>query len=137
MILRDNSIRSFYAWAWASARLDFSAIFAIMLLVLLIPLGGCERLETRSDAADRESGAQVSFGVELSGLRYGSPEHADVTIDGKLICSVQHMSTSSVFLPKGDYRVRVSADGFESVEKDISVQSSSTQEFHFKLRSGQ
>lgn len=107
---------------------------AVCAMILLMSVGCCKQRGGGGDGGGREPGAQVSFGVELSNHSYNSLEHADVTIGGKLICSVQQNQTSSVFLPAGEYRIRVSADGYEAVERDISIKNSPTQSFHFKLK---
>lgn len=118
------------------ANRGLSKAFTLIGAILLIQIVACKQNSAEQGKDGQEPGAYVTFEVAFTDAPtdfYGA--HAEVTIDGKLIYSVPYGETGSVFLSKGDYRIRVSAEGFEAVEKEVSVQNSPTpQLLHFDLR---
>jgi hypothetical protein len=111
-----------------------TAVCALLLVILSIQLAACTQSESENEKGkgSREPGAQVTFGIDLAGNPY-LDEQVEIAIDGKLIASVKNGGQESVFLPKGDYRIRISAEGFEPIEREISVKDSPTQTFRFTL----
>lgn len=133
MDLTDHASQAIHAHAQIFANRDFSTTCMLIFIILFIQLAACKQGGAGRGQGGEEPGARVTFGVDLVGFPYGQ-RHAEIIIDGKLICSVPNGGKESVFLPKGDYRILVSAEGFESIEKEVSVQNSPTQSLHFTLR---
>jgi len=132
----QNAEMSAFRSQTSCSRAVQTVLWVLISTMLLIQLASCcKQGPNGKGQSGREPGAQVTFGINLGeNPLVEHVEQAEISIDGKLISAVKDRGEESVFLPKGNYRIRITADGFEPIEKEILVQDSPTQTFRFTLK---